>query len=58
LANSLQGLAGKKGLRLQPLSPRETRKPQWNSYQLVTSMGIVRVSENSLPAIRRYLESF
>jgi hypothetical protein len=49
-------MAGKKGLRLQPLSPKETRKPPWNSYQLVTSMGIVRVSETSLLAIRLYLE--
>jgi hypothetical protein len=55
LAKQIKGLAIAKGLRLQPLRPRDTGRPQWDSYQLVTSMGIVQVS-GSLPGIRRYFE--
>lgn len=55
-ARRVQGLAGRAGLRLIPLRTRETRQPQWHSYELQTTMGISRTS-GSLLDLERYLNT-
>lgn len=56
LERSVRGRATQQGLRLVALRPRDTRRPAWESYAVMTAMGVTRLEEATLLGARDYLE--